>query len=228
MMLTQAVREANTEHDIFFLLEAYVEALGNDPKSFPGHLTGLPLTSIDHVKDRMQGLLDELCRGCRAPVERTRAEIQEALDVFGEALVRLNWLKILRGCEPPALFARAELGECAAATRNRECAAQAQRSHGVPTYSLVNYQVLWFICPAVVQATGEISQRSDLDRISSAKCRPGLKCADARCNPRFRGESGSWNSRTGQRANMPVRTLKAVWHKACIRADGGFVAGALG
>jgi hypothetical protein len=95
MMITQAVREARTEQDIYLLLTAYVQAtrLGDELKKLSRHATGLPLTGLDDVRERIQGLFTELGVASRGLDDGSRLVIKEALYVFGEALMRLKWLE---------------------------------------------------------------------------------------------------------------------------------------
>ena len=58
MLIKDAIREANTEHEIFFLLTAYVEALGYCDKLnlLPWQMRDLPVAGADDVKARVYGL----------------------------------------------------------------------------------------------------------------------------------------------------------------------------
>lgn len=95
MMITQAVREARTEQDIYLLLTAYVQAtrLADELRKLSRHVTSLPLTGLDDVKERIQGLFSELGMASRGLDDGSRLMIKEALYVFGEALIRLKWLE---------------------------------------------------------------------------------------------------------------------------------------
>ena len=95
MMITQAVREARTEQDIYLLLTAYVQAtrLRDELRKLSRHATSLPLTGLDDVKERIQGLFTELGVASRGLDDSSRLVIKEALYVFGEALMRLKWLE---------------------------------------------------------------------------------------------------------------------------------------
>ena len=94
-MITQAVREARTEQDIHMLLTAYVHAtrLGDELKMLSRHLTSLPLTGVDDVRERIQGLFTELGVASRGLNDGSRLVIKEALYVFGAALKRLKSLE---------------------------------------------------------------------------------------------------------------------------------------
>jgi hypothetical protein len=95
MIITQAVREARTEQDIYLLLTAYVQAtrLGDEVRKLSRHVTSLPLTGLDDVRERIQGLFIELGVASRGLDDGSRLVIKEALYVFGEASMRLKWLE---------------------------------------------------------------------------------------------------------------------------------------
>jgi hypothetical protein len=95
MMITQAVREARTERDIYLLLTAYVQAtrLGDELKKLSRYATSLPLTGLDDLRERIQGLFTELGVASRGLDDGSRLVIKEALYVFGEALMRLKCLE---------------------------------------------------------------------------------------------------------------------------------------
>lgn len=89
MLINEAIRKAGTKHEIFFLLTAYVEAVGycDSGKLLPWQVRELPLAGIEDVKARIYGLHlrtrgmtpgydDEFA--CRA--------VDEALDVYTTAL----------------------------------------------------------------------------------------------------------------------------------------------
>ncbi|HTS52560.1 MAG TPA: hypothetical protein VMH26_04740 [Burkholderiales bacterium] len=101
MIITQAVREAGTEREVYLLLTAYVKAtrLGGQLKSPPTELTRLPLTGRDDVRARTEALFAELGLASRGLDDDSRVVIKEALYVFGEALFRL---KSLDGSQRPS------------------------------------------------------------------------------------------------------------------------------
>ena len=80
MIITQAVREAGTEQEIYLLLTAYVRAtrLGGELGSRSTHLTRLPLTGRDDVRGRIEGLFTELGVASRGLDDESRVVIKEA------------------------------------------------------------------------------------------------------------------------------------------------------
>ena len=100
MLINDAIREANTEHEIFFLLTAYVEAVGycDELHLLPGELRDLPLAGFPDVKARVYGLnlrLQSMPPGSDVIV---RPAINEALEVLNTAMYRLASL----GADKPA------------------------------------------------------------------------------------------------------------------------------
>jgi len=96
MLIHEAIREANTRHEIFFLLTAYVEAIGYCDKEnlLPWQVRELPLAGIEDVKARIYGLHLRM-RGMTPGYddETARRAIDEALDVYTTALRRLASLQ---------------------------------------------------------------------------------------------------------------------------------------
>ena len=90
MPITEAIRDAATEHEIFFLLTAYVEAVNYCDKldALPHAMKNLPVAGINDVVARMEALR----AGLGATAREERAVIREALEIFGTALVRLGAL----------------------------------------------------------------------------------------------------------------------------------------
>jgi len=101
MDITDVIRDADSEYVVFFLLTAYIEALrfGN---SLPARLTSLPVTGIDDVGTRYQGLVVEL-DSARKLHDEARVLIKQALHVFGTALHRLALLHAAAGKAPPGM-----------------------------------------------------------------------------------------------------------------------------
>jgi len=96
MLIHEAIREANTRHEVFFLLTAYVEAVGYCDKGnlLPWQVRELPLAGIEDVKARIYGL-HLRARGMMPGYddEIARRSIDEALDVYTTALRRLASLQ---------------------------------------------------------------------------------------------------------------------------------------
>jgi hypothetical protein len=90
MPITKAIRDAATEHEIFFLLTAYVEAVRYCDKldTLPPAMKNLPITGANDVVARMEALRAGLSTSPR----EEHVVIREALEIFGAALLRLGSL----------------------------------------------------------------------------------------------------------------------------------------
>ena len=90
--LNEVIREATSEHEVYFLLTAYVEAVrhGDLLSSLPGQVRELPLTGLDDVRTRVDGLRAELGSTRNT---RTRVIVAESTEIFSEALNRLQCLE---------------------------------------------------------------------------------------------------------------------------------------
>jgi len=90
MLITDAIRDAATEHEIYFLLTAYVEAVRYCDKldTLPPAMKDLPVAGVNDVVARMEALR----AGLGATPREERAVIREAIEIFGAALVRLGAL----------------------------------------------------------------------------------------------------------------------------------------
>ena len=90
--LNEVIREATNEHEVYFLLTAYVEAVrhGDLLSTLPGQVRELPLNGLDDVRTRVDGLRAELgsTRNSRA-----RVIVAESTEIFSEALNRLQCLE---------------------------------------------------------------------------------------------------------------------------------------
>jgi hypothetical protein len=94
MIITQAVREANTEQQIYLLLTAYVRATGagDGPEAVLRRLVGSPLSSSDDLKRQIERLFAALGMASKSLDDDSRVIIKEALYVSSEALTRLGCL----------------------------------------------------------------------------------------------------------------------------------------
>ena len=90
--LNDVIREATNEHEVYFLLTAYVEAVrhGDLLSSLPGQVRELPLRGLDDVRTRVDGLRAELGSTRNT---RTRVIVAESTEIFSEALNRLQCLE---------------------------------------------------------------------------------------------------------------------------------------
>lgn len=93
--ISDVIREATSEHEVYFLLTAYVEAVryGDMLRYLPGPVRELPLNGFDDVRTRVDGLKEELVRSSSDSNERTRMLVRETSELFSEALNRLVWLE---------------------------------------------------------------------------------------------------------------------------------------
>lgn len=100
MTIIEVLREANTKHEIYFLLTAYVEAVRYCDKfhMLPQPMRDLPLAGNDDLRIRVERI--------NAGIDRTdildRPVIREAGEIFAIALDRLDELE---ASDPRALAA---------------------------------------------------------------------------------------------------------------------------
>lgn len=98
MMIADVIRNAATEHEIYFLLTAYVEAVRfcDTLNGLPERMTSLPLAGIDDVRSRFNKLVAELDAASKRLDHKACETIREALHIFGAALHRLGSLNAER------------------------------------------------------------------------------------------------------------------------------------
>lgn len=105
MLIIDVMRRLNTEHEIQFLLTAYVETLqfyGAEKRLPPGVAT-LPLNGVDDIEARFTDLLGaELCGLARSPRDTQGAIAHEATEIFGAAYTRLQVLRLPTHAPLPA------------------------------------------------------------------------------------------------------------------------------
>lgn len=109
MLMTDVMRRLNTEHEIRFLLTAYIETLQfyDAEKRLPRGVAALPLTGVDDIEARFTELLGaELCGLARSHCDTQGAIAHEATEIFGAAFGRLQTLRLLTNT-PKALPALA-------------------------------------------------------------------------------------------------------------------------
>jgi hypothetical protein len=94
MMIADVIRNATTEHEIYFLLTAYLEAVRFCDKlnDVPEHMASLPLAGIDDVRIRFNNLVAELDAASKRLDHKACETIREALHIFGAARHRLGSL----------------------------------------------------------------------------------------------------------------------------------------
>ncbi len=94
-MFADTIRSANTEHEIYYLLTAYIETVRFSDHSrncFPEPITRLPLNGIDDVRGRFTKLLLELDKASKSLDDSSCATIKEGVHALGVALSRLTVL----------------------------------------------------------------------------------------------------------------------------------------
>jgi len=93
-MFADVIREAKNEHEIFFLLTSYVEAVrfGDQLNLVPEGVKKLPLTGISQVRQQLQQLMVELDKASKDLNDNACVVIKEALHLFSTAVNRLESL----------------------------------------------------------------------------------------------------------------------------------------
>ena len=94
-MFADIIRSVNTEHEVYFLLTSYIEAMrycDQRHRCIPEHIVRLPLNGATDIKERFVQLMLELDRASKRLDDESCAVIREGVYVFGFALSRLNAL----------------------------------------------------------------------------------------------------------------------------------------
>jgi hypothetical protein len=94
-MFADVIRNSNTEHEIYFLLTSYIEAVRFSDKlhcAIPEHITRLPLNGIVDMRERFELLMLELDRASKRLDHNSCMVIRESVHIFGAALNRLSGL----------------------------------------------------------------------------------------------------------------------------------------
>jgi hypothetical protein len=91
MIFIDAIREASTEHEIYFLLTCYVEAIRycDTLRHFPEPMRDLPIRGTSDLKTRMDALKFRFGEPSGMPDDRSFLIVKETFDIFGAALDRL-------------------------------------------------------------------------------------------------------------------------------------------
>ncbi len=91
MMIADAIRSANTKHEIYFLLTAYIRTMpfSDQLSRMPEPITRLPLNGIPDVRSRFGKLMVELDTASKRLDDPTCSSIKGAMHVFGTSLNRL-------------------------------------------------------------------------------------------------------------------------------------------
>jgi hypothetical protein len=104
MLMIDVMRRLNTEHEINFLLTAYIETLQfyESATCLPPGVSALPLRGIDDIETRFAELLGaELCGLARSHCDTQGAIAHEATEIFGAAFMRLRALRPADPLPPP-------------------------------------------------------------------------------------------------------------------------------
>jgi hypothetical protein len=91
-MIADVIRNASTEHEIYFLLTAYVEAARFCDKlhCLSEHITRLPLNGVTDISNRFEKLMIELDVASKRLDDNACVVIREAVHIFSSALNRLQ------------------------------------------------------------------------------------------------------------------------------------------
>jgi two-component system, chemotaxis family, response regulator Rcp1 len=94
-MFIDVIRTAETEHEIYFLLTSYAQAVRYERlvESPPEPIVRLPVRGFDDVHERFDQLVPELDAASRRLDDKAVALIKQALQTYGTALARLQSLE---------------------------------------------------------------------------------------------------------------------------------------
>jgi hypothetical protein len=87
LMITDAIKQAPSEHVVYFLLTAYVETLGYVDLGIPEDVKRLPISGRPDVHERL-GIMRDVLERPRG-MQTRKAVVEEAVDVFGAASEQL-------------------------------------------------------------------------------------------------------------------------------------------
>lgn len=102
MIIDYAIRNAESESAIYFLLTAYIETTQFGGR-LPEYLTNLPITRLEDVETRSQRFVVELDKASKQLSNESGLVLEEALQIFDAALCRL---KVLEREKTPFLASR--------------------------------------------------------------------------------------------------------------------------
>ncbi len=94
-MLTDVIRTAENEHEIYFLLTSYAQAIRYGPPvaPLPDAIARVPVRGLPDVRERFEQLVPELDAASKRLDDRAVALIKQALQTYGTALSRLQSLE---------------------------------------------------------------------------------------------------------------------------------------
>jgi hypothetical protein len=96
MMLHDAIRNAKSEHTIYFLLTAYLDTL-QFARKLPDHLTELPIANLQDLQSRFEKLVAEFESELRMPDSHKFFVLMEAVGIFDLAAIQL--CQLMKGAE---------------------------------------------------------------------------------------------------------------------------------
>ena len=96
MIVDRAIRDAESESAIYFLLTAYIETTQFGGR-LPEYLTKLPITGLIDVEARSRQLMMELGKASQQRHDKSCVVLEEALHIFDDAVCRL---KVLEHAQP--------------------------------------------------------------------------------------------------------------------------------
>ena len=98
-MITNALRSAETEEEVLFLLTTYVEAARTSGRFhfLPERAVALPLVDSECVRSRLTNMLYELDEASRSCDDYTRDVLHEAVHIFGRALEQIHTIRHRHG-----------------------------------------------------------------------------------------------------------------------------------
>lgn len=94
-MITNAIRSAESEEEVLFLLTTYVESARTSGRFhfLPERAVALPLVDGECVRSRLTNMLYELDEASRSCDDYTRDVLHEAVHIFGRALEQIHAIK---------------------------------------------------------------------------------------------------------------------------------------
>ena len=100
MQIIDAIRRAATAQEVCLLLSNYIEALQfyAVAKRLPASVTALPVNGLDDIEARVSSLREaKLCDLARSHCDTHGDIVNEALELYQEALFRLNAMSVPAG-----------------------------------------------------------------------------------------------------------------------------------
>jgi hypothetical protein len=88
MLINDAIRNARSEHTVYFLLTAYLESL-HFSRKMPEYLTVLPLAGLNDLEWRFEKLFAEFESLVGETDSRQMHDLLEAINVFDASVNRL-------------------------------------------------------------------------------------------------------------------------------------------